>query len=374
MSRTIGFTSRDAARVRLGRSCLWEVLASVRVLREPANHSVHLPWVREVRPRVQAAMAAAESVTAFALLGDLVGSGVHGDYAPDLLTPAPTSLDPSLHDELEALASTPAEVVREQLRHLHRRWTPQLEAMDRDPERSLAELVDVVSLYWDIALAPHWQSITTVAATEVFLRGQQQAAHGTAVMLNDLHDRVSWHGNSLAVSGTACQGGHDLEGGGLCLVPSAFVWPAVLVVADGQTAQLAFPCRGIGTLWHDRSAAPHSLEHVIGRSKANLLAVLQTPLSTGAAAARVGLSVSATSEHLSALRAARLVATQRVGRLRLSVRTSVGDALVSAGELGSDLQGAPPAEPFGWQAGPVVDRAHFTRPISESGHGRSPEA
>lgn len=329
-SRTIGFTSGDAARVRFARSCLWEVLASVRVLQEPANHSVHLPWVRRVTPRLRAGLVEAGAVDAFALLVDLVGSGVRGDYAPDLLTPPPTTLEPSLEHELAALKDTSSEVVREQLDHLRGRWTPRLQDMAEDPKPALAALTRVIGIYWEIALAPYWAPITAVADAEIFLRGQQQVTGGTAALLNDLHERVRWDGRSLIVSGTTCLGTHDLEGGGLCLVPSIFIWPAVLVVADGHTAQLAFPCRGIGTLWEGGLPNVDGLEGVMGRSKARLLAILQTPLSTSEAASRLELSISATSEHLSALRAAGLVHARRSGRIKLNVRTAVADAMIAA--------------------------------------------
>lgn len=54
-------------------------------------------------------------------------------------------------------------------------------------------------------------NISTVAEAEVFLRGQQQAAEGTAISLNDLHDRVHWTGTKLEVSGTRCLGEHQLD-------------------------------------------------------------------------------------------------------------------------------------------------------------------
>ena len=238
---------------------------------------------------------------------------MRGHYAPDLLTPAPTSLEPSIETELQTLVATPPEVVRQQLAHLKGRWTPRLQELSDEPTRGLEALADVVALYWETCLAPYWSRITAVAEAEVFLRGQQQAAAGTAALLNDLHERVRWDGARLTVSGTACLGAHDLEGGGLCLVPSVFVWPSVLVVADGYTAQLAFPCRGIGTLWEPGFAAPRGLEGVLGRSKAGLLAVLENPLSTTDAAGRIALSVSATSEHLAALRAAGLGADPAIG-------------------------------------------------------------
>jgi hypothetical protein len=332
MARTIGFTSSDTARVRFGRSCLWEVLASLRVLREPAHHGVHLPWVRLVRPRLAAELGAGAAPglrAGFALLGDLVGSGNHGDYAPDLLTPPPTSLEPSIESELADLAGTPDDVVRRQLDLLRGRWNPALQAMWDDPAGHLGILTEVIGRYWRATLAPFWAPITAVAEAEVFLRGRQQAAHGLAVVLNDLHDRVGWDGANLEVSGTACWGRRELDGGGLCLVPSVFVWPGVLVVADGRIAQLAYPCRGAGTVWDGGFPASPALEQVLGRSKARLLAVLETPASTTDAAGRVRLSVSATSEHLTALSAAGLVRARRSGRSILHVRTAMADALLA---------------------------------------------
>lgn len=324
MVRSLRFTSRDAANIRFGRSCLWEVLASLRVLRDPAHHSVHLPWVRRVAPRL------AYPPDGFGLLRDLVGSGVRGDYAPDLLTPAPTSLDPSIEDELRVLRDTSPAVVGEQLDHLRGRWTSRLRAAAEDPERALEQVAEAVRWYWTAVLEPFWAQVTAVADAEVFRRGRQQAGHGTTVMLDDLHERIRWDGSTLTVAGTRCLGARDLEGGGLCLVPSAFVWPSVLVVVEGRTAQLAFPCRGVGTLWTPGFETPRALEQVLGRSKARLLALLDTPLSVSEAAARAGLSVSATSEHIAALRRAGLVRTRRDGRHGLTVRTSVADALLGA--------------------------------------------
>lgn len=335
MSRTIGFTSHDAARVRFGLSCLWEVLASVRVLREPANHSVHLPWVRQIRSTLEEKVSAApasEVRTAFELLGDLVGSGVHRQYAPDLLTPPPTSLTPSIETELHTLIGTPDEVVREQLTHLKGRWTPSLQTMYDNPQDRLEALADVIARYWSVCLAPFWARITAVAEAEVFRRGQQQAVEGTTTVLNDLHDRVHWNGETLHVSGTACLGARDLNGGGLCLVPSVFVWPSVLVVADARTAQLAYPCGGVATVWEGGFPSRRALEQVLGRSKARLLVALHAPLSTTEAAARLELSASGTSEHLTALRAAGLVRAHRSGRTILNIRTPLADALITGSD------------------------------------------
>ena len=48
----IGLSAESVARVRFAVSCLWEVAASIRVLRDPGDHAIHLPWVNRVRPRL----------------------------------------------------------------------------------------------------------------------------------------------------------------------------------------------------------------------------------------------------------------------------------------------------------------------------------
>ena len=46
------FTADDVARLRFAFSPLWELVMSLRVLRAPSRHSLHLPWLRAVRPRL----------------------------------------------------------------------------------------------------------------------------------------------------------------------------------------------------------------------------------------------------------------------------------------------------------------------------------
>lgn len=316
--RTIEFGIGDVTNVRFGASAMWEVVTSLRVLRDPSHHPVHLPWVRRVPP------------LDLPLLADLVGSSVQRHYMPDLLTPTPTSLTTSIDDDLERLLRTPPAEVRAQLEHLRGRWTPRLQALYDEPAR-LSDVADQLARYWELCLAPYWARITAVNEAEVFDRGQQLAGEGTAAVLNDLHQRVGWDGAELTVSGTRCFGAQALDGGGLCLVPSVFVWPSVLVVADEETAQLAYPPRGVATVWEGGFPAAPALEAVLGRSKARLIAALHSPLSTTAVARELDLSVSSASEHLTALRAAGLVTTRRAGRSTLNTRTPLGEALLTGG-------------------------------------------
>ena len=119
-------------------------------------------------------------------------------------------------------------------------------------------------------------------------------------------------------------------GAGLVLVPSVFVWPSVLSVAAGDVAQLAYPARGLATLWEPPAATPDALAAVLGRGRARLLTELVAPVSTTELARRTGMSPAGVSQHLTALRAAGLVVTHRQGRMLLSARTTVAEALLHA--------------------------------------------
>jgi biotin operon repressor len=119
-------------------------------------------------------------------------------------------------------------------------------------------------------------------------------------------------------------------GAGLVLVPSVFVSPSVLSVAAGDVAQLAYPVRGLATLWEPPTATPDALAAVLGRGRARLLTELGAPVSTTELARRTGMSPAGVSQHLTALRAAGLVVTHRQGRMLLSARTTLAEALLSA--------------------------------------------
>src|SRR5690348_8486004 len=103
----IGLSAGSVARVRFAVSCLWEVVTSVRVLREPAARAVHRPWVRRVRPAlVEAGLIEAGPIeNGDGLLWRLVPRAP--GYLPDFLTPVATGLDPRLADELDTLRATP---------------------------------------------------------------------------------------------------------------------------------------------------------------------------------------------------------------------------------------------------------------------------
>ena len=72
------FGRDDLLRTHFAISPLFELAASLRVLRDPGGHSVHLPWVREARAR----LAGLDHSLLDALQPE-------GPYAPDFVAPPP---------------------------------------------------------------------------------------------------------------------------------------------------------------------------------------------------------------------------------------------------------------------------------------------
>ncbi|MEH1164439.1 DUF5937 family protein [Micromonospora sp. CPCC 205539] len=321
----IGLSAGAVARIRFAVSCLWEVVASIRVLRDPGDHAVHLPWVRRVRPRLVGAGLVGPDA---GLLWHLVPAPPA--YLVDFLTPPPQGLNPDLATELAALRATPADTVRAHLDLLPGDRTPTVAALYADPPTGLRRLSDEIEAYWQVALAPEWPRLRLLLDAEVAARARRLAEDGAAGLLNDLHRRVRWEGDTLLIAQRHCLAPDVADGSGLVLVPSVFVWPSVLSVSAGDAPQLAYPARGLGTLWERPTGTPEALAAVLGRGRARLLTELTAPVSTTELAQRTGMTAGGVSQHLTALRAAGLVVTHRRGRTMLSARTDLAEALLSA--------------------------------------------
>jgi DNA-binding transcriptional ArsR family regulator len=246
-------------------------------------------------------------------------------YLPDFLTPVPSGLTGDLATELDVLRSTSADVVRA---HLDLYPDPPA-ALYADPPAGLARLADEIAAFWQAAIAPDWPRIQLLLDAEVFAHGRRLAEDGAAAMLNELHEAVRFDRETLSVTKRYCTSGDIPHGRGLVLVPSVFVWPSVLSVFADDVPQLAYPARGVATLWEPRRERSDALGAVLGRGRTRLLLELDAPSSTTELARRTGMTAGGVSMHLTALRAAGLVAAHRQGRSILNVRTALGEALLS---------------------------------------------
>jgi hypothetical protein len=313
----LSFTTGDLANVRFAFSPLWETVASVRTLAAP--DAVHRPWADQVRPRLPRGPEL-DALLAFA--------PASAPMLPGFLAPPPATPVPDLDLELSVLAATPPDLVREGLpRH------PALELLYEDPPAGLAGLVTQIRRYWEVALAPYWPRMLTLLQGDVLHRARRLTDGGTQRLFEDLDPRVRWDGDVLYV-GIRATRSVALSGRGLLLVPSVFAWPRVYAKLDPPwQPTLRYPPRGVGTLWPASPGPPPrlgALVGVVGRSRAMLLGVLESPLSTTELARRTTLTPGAVSQHLTALRAPGLVTPHRTGRYVLYARTTAAEALLSA--------------------------------------------
>ncbi|GAA1402626.1 DUF5937 family protein [Kitasatospora putterlickiae] len=329
MRTELALSADDLARTRFAVSPMWEVVTSLRVLAQPVVPAPHRHWAAQVRPRLAAAGPAVRRLAAM-----VPPTG----HLPDFLNPVPATTTPALADELAAITATSPELVRADLAVLAaERGGPlpaALEPLHRDPAARLPRIAADIEAYWELALAPYWARIRALLDADVLHRARQAVGHGTARVLDDLHETVRWDGRgsgALRLEQRHCAVERLDAAAGLVLVPSVFAWPRVLTRAlPPDPPQLAYPARGIATLWEPRPAAgaPDTLAAVLGRSRARLLAELDAPASTTDLARRTGLSAAGASQHLTALRAAGLTSAHRAGHAVLHARTALADALL----------------------------------------------
>ena len=315
------FGRDDLLRTRFAISPLFELQASVAVLRDPGVRSVHIPWVRDARGR----LAGFDYAMLDALLPDR-------GYAPDFFAPPPRSPLPDVAEELERVRATePAQVRRE----LGWRFEGEVPAVVRplvdDPVRGLRMLVEVMAGCWERALAPWWDTVRALLEADIRHREGRLAEGGAIELFAGLDPGVRWRGGTLQVdAGTDAE--VDLAGRGLQLVPSAFVWPHTGAMFDPPwQPSVIYPPRGVGDLWAPRADDPAALADLLGRRRARILVSLAEESSTTDLARRLGASPAGVSEHLAVLRRAGLVEGRREGRSVIYGRTPAGDALTAPG-------------------------------------------
>ncbi|TDC28029.1 ArsR family transcriptional regulator [Streptomyces sp. 8K308] len=321
----IEFGMADVARTRFAISPLWEVVASVRVLKGADEQGLHRGWARQVRPRLAA------SGLDLGPLFDLVPVPTRSPWSgrvPGFLCPPPTTPLPSLDVELATVRATPPALLHTTAEVPEARMA----ALRADPAAEIGRLADAIGAYWELALAPYWSRVLTLLEGDIRYRAGRLVEGGAQHLFADLDPQVTWAQGTLQLEHRTARGARRLDGRGLLLVPSAFVWPRVFsVLNEPWQPSLRYPPRAVGTLWQTRpTAVPDALAGVLGRSRATLLTELTSPTSTTELARRVGLTPGGVSQHLTALRAAGLVGAHRAGRQVLYARTRAGETIVQA--------------------------------------------
>jgi len=316
------FGHEDLVRTRFAISPLFDLTWSTDVLRDPAGHSLHLPWARAARRRLEG--------FDFELL-DLMATVSADGYAPDFVVPPPTTPLAELDDELARVRATPHAQVALEVGWRFRGTDvpPAARPLLDHPDRGLAELTTVMAGYFERAIAPWWPEIRAALEEDILHRARRLTAGGAIEVFEDLHHQVHWRDGVLEID-RPYEKDVELGGRGLLLVPAAFAWPRMFVMFDApwQPALIYTP-RGLGSLWTPPADGDgEALAALLGRRRAEILASLGMPAATSDLARRLGASPAGVNEHLGVLRRAGLVSAARDGRRVLYSRTPTGDALV----------------------------------------------
>ncbi len=311
--------------VRFACSPVWETVAAVRTFVDGRSGAYHEPWHRHVQPRVRELR-----------LEPLLALHPRRGYIPDFLTPPPQTPWPKLRDQLAEVRATPDTQVAHELALCRDTVSDQqaitlIDAMREHPARARDMLATLIHEAWVELVAPFWLSVRTLLERDIEQRAHTLAHHGLRRVVDSLDPCISWNEEGIAVTDRE-DVRIDVGARGLVLMPSAYVWPAVVAIVDQPwQPTIIYPARGIAELWQAPASPPDALSRLLGRTRAIVLASLDRPISTTALAAALELSPAGASRHLLALRDAGLVTTTRHGHEVRYRRTGLGTELVRAG-------------------------------------------
>ena len=323
------FHTEALTRVRFAISPMFEVTRSVKALMDPAGAALHLPWLERALPCV----GDLDLAPLFALQSA-------PSYNPDFVNPPPSSPLVEFEEEVATMLATPPEQIAAEVRYAYDgvELPAVLEPFVQRPRQAIEGLAELMREYWARCHSEHWPRMRSLLEHDVLYRSRQIADGGTARLFCDLDTGVSWSDGVLTIDCGECDSDLDLDERGLLLVPSVFVWPKVTILTlEPWQPTLAYPARGVGMLWSpEESGAPDALERLVGRTRAMLLAALESPRSTTELAGELGLTPGGVSQQLGVLRDAGLVCGRRVARSVLYLRSAEGDALLEASGQAED--------------------------------------
>src|SRR6476660_6301247 len=138
---------------------------STDVLRDPAGHSLHLPWARAARERLDG--------LDWALL-EAVAQSSTGTF-PDFPSPPPTTPLADIDAELARVRATDPAQAAHELRAAHGAGGPPPAArvLLADPDAGLERLVAEMRGYWERCLAPWWPRIRAALEDDITHRARR---------------------------------------------------------------------------------------------------------------------------------------------------------------------------------------------------------
>ncbi|MFF7135439.1 ArsR/SmtB family transcription factor [Streptomyces sp. NPDC008196] len=346
----IHFTAADLARVHLAHEPdpVWETLLSLHQLSATRRG---LPVFAHWRRTARAGLAAKGLAGPARMLSVLAPASA--SYWPDFLTPGASA--GGLEAAMDELRATPRSRLHRELDRMagtHRlpRWAHGLGAGDRTV---MEEVATAFRLVHRTIVAPDWTGTARTTEADRALRTRTLRDRGVHGLLDSFRPLMVWRPPVLHVRYPEDRDLH-LGGRGVRLIPSHFCWKTPIGLADPALPQvLAYPVAHPPTwapeVTRDRHA--EALATLIGRTRARVLACLDTTATTGEIARRLGISAPSASEHVAVLREVDLAHSRRVGTHVVHTLTPLGAALLSG-----DLPAQRPEGPAEFSPLPAVVR------------------
>jgi DNA-binding transcriptional ArsR family regulator len=314
----------DLLHSRFALSPLFELDSLLRILAGLTHRPLPKAWSTRLGPIFQRLRQETELDAVLAL-----HSRYHG---PGFLAAPPKGLAQGIADDLATVRATPVTLARREV-HACLERRPATDARVAEVLRSrdvVGRLAATLERAWRELLAADWPRLRAICERDVLHRAAELGRAGWAAAFEGL-PHVRWRAGGIDVARISSAATVRLHGSGLMLIPSVFVWPGMAAfIEDPWPRAIIYPARGVGALWEQKGpTAPAALAGLLGRSRARLLAALESPASTTQLAKTLDLAAGAVGDHLRILLRAGLLERSRAGRSVLYRRTPLGDALAA---------------------------------------------
>ncbi|WP_037779520.1 winged helix-turn-helix domain-containing protein [Kitasatospora purpeofusca] len=332
-------------------SPLAETVAALKTLHGGAGaHPGERRWLAAALPRYRERLAADPVAAA------LVRTALGPRWNATFLTPTPGAAAPMpdgaalFARELADVRATPPDVVRADLAET-------LGAADESAlpspllghEDLAGRAAELLSWVWTETVEPDWARRRRIIEADILARTARLGTGGWAEALGDLRPGMRWlGGDGLRTGAGPAAESHELTAAELLFVPvtpgrSWLCWDMPAVdgrrVRPGRRYAVVYPCSGV-LVDEDRRPVPEALAALLGRGRAELLALLDPPKTTSQLVALTGLPLGSVGRHLRILREAGLALRRRAGRSVLYHRTAAGQVLLDAAPPGAQAPGS----------------------------------
>ncbi|MFD6534311.1 ArsR/SmtB family transcription factor [Streptomyces sp. NPDC060184] len=322
------FTHQELARLRLAPDVdpLWETALSLHLLQNRQAPLAFGAWRREVAEALRRSGLAPATRALIRLCPDR-------SYFPDFLTPGRGDTD--LDTGLERLLATPRHRLRAELTRLYAHTGHPVPAAVRPLAdgcpRALHRLAAALRAYHRVAVAPYLDAIREQAAADRTARAEAVLSHGAEGLLTGYDELPGWRYRDRELRAPYPRDRElPLRGRSLTLLPAFFCVRSPITLVDEELPPVLVhplhPAPGWLERRHHGGDAPAA--QLIGASRAELLRMLDRPMTTMDLAAALRLAPSTASRHATVLREAGLLLSQRQGVRVLHHRTPLGRAVL----------------------------------------------